>query len=197
MENKIAAFWQWFQANEADFYQMELMGDRQDELFEMLSRELHKLNENLGFEFSVMLADGKKELIITANGMRDAFPIVFQLCETAPELPRWVITALKPRLQQELVLEIAGNSFGFDDIYFEGMQNRNKLDLKLYLRCELPEQALPQIGFLMLDMMLGEFDVATKIGNLDFFYLSETKIPSLKGFRELPAIVDALSDGLP
>ena len=195
MENKIAAFWQWFTDNEADFHNMELLGDRQGELFELLSNELHKLSEHLSFEFSSLHEDGKRELVITANGMQSVFPIVFQLYETAPLFSNWIIVPLKPRLDREVTLGIAGKEFGFDDIYFDGQVNGSKLDLDLYLRCDLPDNILPQIGFLMLDVILGEFDVATKIGHLAFLHLEESKIPALTGFRELPAMVDALTNG--
>ena len=194
MSDKIAAFWQWFQTKENDYFQLHHTDEQQEELFGMLSEALHKLDENLSFEFSALQDDGKKEFIISANGMQKSFQVVFQLQEMAPILPRWTVIALKPRHETELQLHIMDKKFGYDDIFFDGQINDQKVDLALYMRCDLPENILPQIGFIMLDIILGEYDVATMIGALDFYHLDETKIPSLKGFRELPALVDRLKN---
>jgi hypothetical protein len=48
-------------------------------------------------------------------------------------------------------------------------------------------------GFLLLDGALGEYDVETKLGSIEFEPMpAEDRRDGLRPFRELPAVVDGL-----
>jgi hypothetical protein len=190
MQTKINAFWDWFQENEQAYFDLQLGDPKQEQLFQDLMQEFRKLDEHLAFEFSMPLEDGRREFVLTAQGMQKSFPVVFQLHEQAPEMPHWIIVPLKPRLNQDLMLNIGEVEFGFDDMFFRWAKDEDKIALQVHLRGEFPDNLRIQLGFLMLDVLLGEYDVATRIGHLEFVQLEETEIENLSTIRDLPGLID-------
>lgn len=82
--NREKAFWDWFQANDERLYNFER---DQEPTFDLLQTELQKVDKNLTFEFGPV-ENGRREFIISAGGIREAFPKVESLYATAPVLSR-------------------------------------------------------------------------------------------------------------
>src|SRR5882724_4779444 len=70
-----ADFWQWFQRNEADLFDFER---DQEAIFDRLAAEMHKVHPSLTFEFGSK-ENGRREFVISADGIKDAFPKVESL----------------------------------------------------------------------------------------------------------------------
>ena len=104
----------------------------------------------------------------------------------------WELTALKPRLENpsSIQLNLSGHIFGIEDIFMEWSREKDSISIVLYLRADYPENVLAQIGFIFLDILLGEYDVATKLGHLDFKTLEEEKRETLTPLIELREIMD-------
>jgi len=124
-------FWDWFSKNSEKLYSFE---QNQDFLFHRLKDELNKIDPNLVFEFSPVLDNGKREFVISADGIKSSFDSVKDLTKNAPKLLRWDIVAF--RLPKPITdtfyfeyIEVA-----FDDIYFSSTNNNGKLDLDLYIK---------------------------------------------------------------
>ncbi len=190
MQAKIKAFWDWFEANEADYFHLKLNDPNQEHLFDQMLRELRKLDEHLAFELSMPLEDGRRELVLTAQGMKASFPLVFEMQKQAPALDHWMVVPLKPRLGQDLMLNIGDVEFGFDDMFFRWAKDGDFIALQVHLRGAFPENLRIQLGFLMLDVLLGEYDVATRIGHLEFVQLEEKEVENLSTIRDLPGLID-------
>lgn len=190
MQAAIKTFWNWFQENQQAYFDLQLGDPKQEELFNALLLELRKLDDQLSFEFSMPLEDGRREFVLTAQGMQKSFPAVFQLHENAPEMPNWIIVPLKPRLKQELMLNVGEVEFGFDDMFFRWAKDEEKIALQLHLRGEFQDNLRIQLGFLMLDVLLGEYDVAMRIGHLEFVQLEEKEVENLSTIRDLPGLID-------
>jgi hypothetical protein len=94
-KNRYEAFWDWFSKNSEDYYYN--LENKRDTLFDPLGKQLGKINGNLVFEFSGQKENGKREFIISADGIRDSFPDVIQLVDNAPPLEKWDIIAFRPR----------------------------------------------------------------------------------------------------
>jgi len=190
MQHNTEIFWNWFEQRQLSYF--ELNENEQEQLFDDLSDKLRSFDDNLTFEFSGVKENGKREFILSANGMRKSFPLVFQLHETAPNFPNWEIIALKPRFEspKDMRLGINGKDFGVEDIFLDWKKIGNALSVQVHLRADVPNDMLLQIGFIFLDLVLGEYDVATKLGNIDFKILEESELASLINILELPAIVD-------
>jgi hypothetical protein len=86
-------FWRWFQNHQDMLYDFER---NQAQVFGELSTELHRVNSDLTFEFGP-IENGRRELVISADGIRAAFPAVQALYAAAPSLPRWKLTKFRPR----------------------------------------------------------------------------------------------------
>ena len=91
--NREKAFWDWFQANDERLYNFER---DQEPTFDLLQTELQKVDKNLTFEFGPV-ENGRREFIISAGGIREAFPKVESLYATAPVLSRWEVVKYRPR----------------------------------------------------------------------------------------------------
>src|ERR1700692_1741982 len=87
------AFWKWFQSNESSLFAFE---KDQEHTFDRLGAEVHKLNPSLTFECGPK-ENGRREFVISADGIREAFPEVEALYASAPSLPRWKFIKFRPR----------------------------------------------------------------------------------------------------
>ena len=188
-----ARFWEWFVAHEDELYNFER--DREG-VFNRLSGALASVHPDLTFEFSAVLDDGRREFIISAGGLKVAFPAVQALHAQAPSLERWIIVPFRPRRWPIMNIEIAGVSIAADQALASIEPDRGKVGITVYLPGYSRDRhsVFGQIGYLFLDEALGEFDVETKVNYIEF--CSVTSQTDLERFplAELPNRFDALVD---
>lgn len=180
-------FWQWFKDNESSLYDFE---KDQERTFDRLSAELHKVNPNLTFEFGPK-KDGKRDFVISADGIREVFPAVEALFASAPPLPHWRVIKFRPR-RDPMDISLGGVTVKAETVLIEVIPNSGKADLTVTMPGYAQEtsNACKQIGYLMLDQALGEYDVETRVGGISFVAtpISGNKTVHLK---QLPKVVDA------
>ena len=87
------AFWKWFVRNEAMLFDFE---KDQEKTFHLLATELQKIHSSLTFEFGPKI-NSIRDFVISADGIRAAFPAVIELAGAAPTLERWRVIAFRPR----------------------------------------------------------------------------------------------------
>ena len=188
--SKEEKFWTWFEANSDVYYEFE---ENQNELFAQLEHELSKIHPNLTFVFSG-ISNNKREFIISADGILDAFPAVESLVNKAPTLENWKIIAFRPRLGTEISITYEGLTLDPKDIFFKyGTDHqKKKIGIELFIKnFNESDQRFFYAAFLILDNALGEYDVEKKLGYIEFRNLSEEKNElDLIEFSELPKIVD-------
>src|SRR5262245_46726753 len=109
-----ADFWKWFQANEARLFSWE--NDR-EATFNALEEAMHNVDPNLTFEISPVI-DGKREFVISADGIQDGFPAVEALYASAPSLERWTWVKFRPRRLPLHDIEFAEKSVRADEVHF-------------------------------------------------------------------------------
>ncbi|HKE55925.1 MAG TPA: hypothetical protein VKB46_04455, partial [Pyrinomonadaceae bacterium] len=97
------------------------------------------------------------------------FPAVIALGDAAPSLPRWKIIKFRPR-RQVMSIDLNGLHFKPEQIEFTIEPDGDKLGITLFMAGykETEHERYASIGFLMLDQALGEYDVETKVGGIDF-----------------------------
>lgn len=90
---RIYTFWSWLLENQA-----ELAGEHSElaELLDELLEELHLVDPGLYFE--IESTTRPRELVLTAEGHEELFPLVESLVASAPSLEGWEFTALKPAM---------------------------------------------------------------------------------------------------
>lgn len=187
-ESKGKKFWDWFVKN-SDKYESIFSGSSNTaQLFEELHKELQKFNPNLTFEFNKNTGKKINELIISADGIKKNFPAVLELVKEAPNLSSWKFTAFRPRK--------GGNTVKIDNIeidpatvFFKHIWQGELIDLRLFVKNYVDNDAYNKGVFILLDDILGEYDVATKIGIIKINKLEDSE--DAQPIRELPGIVDA------
>jgi hypothetical protein len=164
-------FWRWFETNSARIFDFE---NDQERVFDDLAVELRRVHRDLTFEFGP-IADGRREFILSAGGIRAAFPAVLSLSASAPALAPWQIVAFRPPKSLDLTLVIADLSLGADDLWFEAFQDDDNIAIALYLRgyTESRDELFSQAAFILLDCALGEYTVGTRVGAVELRPLPE------------------------
>jgi hypothetical protein len=183
------AFWKWFQNNENSLFDFE---KDQERIFDQLGTEMHKLNPSLTFEFGPK-EDGRREFVISADGIRDAFPEVEALYAAAPSLPRWKFIKFRPRRKPNDI-SYGGVSVKASSVSVLVKPNGEKVDITVFIPgyTKAAHKTYAAIAFLFLDEALGEYDVETRVGkvNIDSASNAHTQSYSLDA---LPKAVDTLT----
>jgi len=185
-----ADFWQWFQKNGDMLFNFEK--DREN-TFDKLSLALSKVDPELTFEFSPIRENGKREFVISAGGIKKSFPSVELLFNSAPEFKSWTIIKFRPRRTPLNDLTFGGVSIKSDDVYYNIYKDEDKLGIVLFFENYSEEEhaTYGNIGFLFLDETLGEFDVSTKLGFIEFHNKNSEYFNGAKPIKELADQVDA------
>ena len=132
-----------------------------------LARRLGAVDAALVHEIG--MADSSTiELVVSADGIKSAFPAVIDLVKSAPGLDGFKITAFRPRCADGFQLEVAGQVVTDDLLTYRLTPEDHSLGLELFIDCDLDQQLQSMIGFLSLDQRLGEYDVATGLGWIEF-----------------------------
>ena len=166
VKTKEEKFWCWFCKNSQLIYNYEI---NQEKIFNELQIQLHKINPDLTFEIS-SVKNGKRDFVISADGILDAFPAVEKLYLLKPELSEWTFIKFRPRRKIENSIKIEDKEVCPNDIRFMFIKDEDKSKIGIVLFCngytEIECEIYSQIGFLFLDECLGEYDVEKFIGTI-------------------------------
>ena len=159
-------FWKWFVSNEAQLFSWE--SDR-EATFDKLGAAMHRVNPDLTFEFGPV-ANGKREFVISAGGMKKAFPTVEALFASAPSLKRWKWTKFRPRRSSLSDIEFGGITVRASDVHYLLARDDPKVGIVLFFDGynEKEKNTFGQIGYLFLDEALGEYVVEMQVGFIEF-----------------------------
>jgi hypothetical protein len=159
-------FWKWFTRNESMLFAFE---SDQENIFDKLAAELQKVHPDLTFEFGPE-QNGIREFVISAGGIKGAFPFVEKLAESAPTLPRWTFIKFRPRRAKLSVIQFQEASIDPKDVAFTIEPDGGKIGITLFIgsETEFDQKKHGQIGYLILDEALGEYDVEMFAGFIEF-----------------------------
>jgi hypothetical protein len=163
-------FWNWFVEHEQELLNFE---EDKERIFDELEVELQKVDCDLTFEFGPK--ETTREFVISAGGMKRAFPFVTALAAAAPVLKNWEITAFRPRrntLQTDPLqsVEFQGKRVDAKSVQFTLLDNGQIAGIYLFIPGFKDEDKdLQQIAYLLLDNLLGEYDVETNLGLIKIF----------------------------
>lgn len=193
-KNKVEAFWNWFAENEHAYFRLH--AENREELFDLLQQKLRKVNKHLVFEFSAELETGKRELTLSADGVLDAFEVVFDLHEAAPELKCFEIVAFRQPSAEAFSVQWGHRELTLDDVYYTALQDveHEEVDLMLYIKglTEENEEEIIQAVFILLDSVIGEYNMGVHTGTIEFrpyeAHLNARPIHTLKEFFPMERI---------
>lgn len=190
-ETKEQKFWQWFENNQSTIFEFE---SNQESVFDSISENLNSYQEDLMFEIS-HVHDGKREFIISADGISDLFPAVEALKNSAPKFENWTIISFRPRMNDyaSFKLNYAGKELDPSKVWVYTRVKNGKFDLIVYHPEYTDEEKniFVSASYILLDMALGEYDVVKGIRYIDHQKLPENPEEiGLKPFSELRKIFD-------
>lgn len=186
-------FWVWFQQHEKTFYNaVKNQTNIEKEFFDKLSPKLDELKD--GFYFLTgMVHDDIAELVVTAEGAINNIAFVEDLVSSAPKIPGWLFTALKPAMDNdEFSIGMAGHNFSYENLFFYANEIDgcpDEIDITM-VHTGLNEDNAAVITngtLIFLDNFLGELNFATTIDNLTVVSKADAKkslisITKLKDF---------------
>jgi hypothetical protein len=185
-----AEFWDWFVSNEARIWNIE---HNTDKVIRLVGEALDRFQPGLAFEIGMQIEDGKREFILSADGIRSNIPTVESLYLSAPVLARWRVIKYRQRSAFGGKIRMAGKEISAEDVRFQTFNDGEKVGI-LIMFDDFTEERRNQfagIGFIFLDKALGEQDVMTRVGFVDFagpesnFYVDARRLPELpKAFDE-------------
>jgi len=183
-----ADFWKWFSANEPKLFSWE--SDR-EATFNKLGAAMRKVHPDLTFEFGPVL-NGKREFVISAGGIKRAFPAVESLFASAPLLNRWKWTKFRPRRSSLSDLQIGGRTVHASDVHYLLARDDPKVGVVLFFDgyTEKDKNFFGQIGYLFLDEALGEYAVEMQVGFIEFQSRESKYFQQASPLVELPAHFD-------
>jgi hypothetical protein len=181
-------FWKWFIQHQAELLNFEV---DQERIFDELAAELQKVDPDLCFEFGP--GKTQREFIVSAGGIKRAFPAVVSLVDAAPSLPQWQIIAFRPRRTPINAIEFRGKSIDPNDVQFTLLDNGETCGLYLFIPDIRDDDFdLQQIGYLLLDEALGEYDVETQLGLIKMLSPDTPTKGDRHRFEDLPALFEQL-----
>ena len=145
------------------------------------------------FEFGPV-ANGKRDFVISADGITAAFPAVLALARAAPSLSRWKVIAFRPPRPDVTQISVGGIDLDARKIEFLARPGeRTDLVIAVPGYQSRPEKKLEQAVYLLLDGMVGEYAVEMRIGGIEI--LAEEGRP--KGeWRPLTRLSEVVKPGL-
>ena len=182
-------FWKWFQKNEDRLFHFE---NDQEAIFDDLQQKMTEVEPNLTFLFGPIRDNGKREFIISADGIAISFPAVEALHAEAPPLSRWIWVKYRPRLELGDHMTLGERTYLASGITYKMYEDDGKVGLEVFMEglTEEDRKFHQDIGFLFLDHILGEYDVETRVGFIEFVAATDERAEGASSLSDLPAQFD-------
>jgi hypothetical protein len=198
MSNPEAGFWKWFAEHSEHLRSFDPSSDPEaaDRILGQVMEQLSQVCERLTCEIGPEMPSGRRGFIVSADGIRELFAPVRRLAHAAPALPGWQIIAFRPRQELEFAVAMDGRTVQPEEVWFRASPHGNKVDLWVFLPGITAENrdSLVRIGYILLDMALGEYDVEMKVAGIDWKPVPpDPAKEGLRKYRDLPTVVDSLS----
>ncbi len=181
-------FWQWFVGHEDELFHFER---NQEAVFDALQKAMGLVHKDLAFEFGPV-KEGRREFVISACGIKSAFLAVVSLADQAPSLKRWRVLKFRQRHTPLCDIEIHGLKIKASDVEFTLLTSKDAVGLYLFLPGYTEERKTDfgNIGYLMLDQALGEYDVVAKLGPIKMMGPDAAVGSEKYPLKELPTMFD-------
>lgn len=180
-------FWLWFEENEDALFNWERDPQR---TFSRLAAAMRSVHPNIVFEFGPVKGNSR-EFVISADGIKDAFPMVESLYATAPRMSRWVFVKFRPR-REAMEIRIEDLALGPDDVEVAVREDGDKLGLRVHIRGyrENGEEKYLKAAFIMLDQAVGEYNMEMWVGQIDFLSFEQSSATHRLRLVDLPEVFD-------
>lgn len=174
-------FWNWFLQNEQKFHNvLKNQGNVEKVFFDKLAPKLNQLKD--GFWYLAGMYDkDTSELVLTPDGIIKNIVFVEELIQSAPQIPNWKFTALKPAMNVKNVrIDMKGYSFASENLSFYPINHKDypdEIDIVVVHNDynEKDKSAITNGVYIYLDNYLGELQFVTTIDNLTVISKNQIK----------------------
>ncbi|HRB71487.1 MAG TPA: DUF695 domain-containing protein [Flavobacterium sp.] len=187
-------FWNWFQKNEQTFFEVVKKGENMErDFFDELSPKLSAIKDGIYF-LTGMFDANTAELILTTDGVIKNIAFVEDLVKSAPVMPNWKFTALKPNHGKDSTrIEMKPYTFDSETMFFYPIEHKNypdEIEIEIvHINYSEENKSMITSGtYIFLDNYLGELKSVTIIDRV-------TVIPKEQAKQDLISI-DKLYDYL-
>jgi hypothetical protein len=188
-------FWSWFAAHDDmlfDWTSSPMDEKRRERALDQVGDALHKVDPELYFLIGPN-RDGKREFIITGEGRPRLIPIVQRLTHAAPPLDRWIIIAFTQRNPHPLSIAYQDVRLCPCETSFTADRYGDRLQLSVFVPDRLMDRGAAEWAVkLLIDDVLGELDVMTRIRGVDIFPASRADPQLALPITSLPRVVDGV-----
>ena len=162
-------FWKWFLRNQTDLEDFISSENRNYTVYNELTKQLKKFNDLLFPEITID-KENNFILIITPDGIRDGVNPTIEIVKAAPIIKGWKIKKFR-QASDKISLNFKGLQFNYDDIkiwrYF--ILEQDKVNLSVLIKnYDEKDNRYISLAFLYLDHILGEYNVLTRVGEINF-----------------------------
>lgn len=185
-------FWSWFEKNQNMLFNFE---KDQERVFDKLAAAMRKVHPELTFEFGP-IENGTREFVISADGLKDAFPAVEALFLSAPELSLWKFIKFRPR-REVMTIQMGDVKLNPSDLAVALEPDGKKTGLTVFVKGydETKKSQLLHVVYLMLDQAIGEYDMETKVGFIEMRPYEELSPCKKHDFGDLAENFDKFTEG--
>ena len=181
-------FWNWFQDNKIKLEEFIRSNSNDYSLYTELTNQLKAYNENVIPELTIDTSDNHV-LIISCDGRRDGIEYVERLYDAKPPIDKWVVQ--KYRAPGHVIeLNYGGLEFKSNDVRVRYFLANDFYNIELFIKgYNDSDDRYKSLAFLYLDHLVGEYNVMTKIGDIEFkklgFFTSTSDKVTLQEFRAI------------
>jgi hypothetical protein len=190
-----AAFWTWFAKEEVRLANEARAKDPRGAMME-ISGHLEAIDPGAVGELAIQPDEMHPHtLVVSANGDTKAFPVVKKIVAAAPPLTKWKVVAFRQRREVGQSLQLDGFEAKQADFFFrEAGRAGGKVNVEVLVKGmnDGNQKIVQQAAFLMLDHLVGEYDVETKLAGISVKPLPEPQGDDVKPLSQLAGVVDAL-----
>jgi hypothetical protein len=180
-------FWKWFQAHDA---QILAIKTGEEPIGNELAAELHRVHPALTWEVGPTTT-GRRDFVLSADGIKAAFPSVIALGHSAPALPHWNLIRFRPPRPDVTRIKVAGVELDSKQLEFLSEPDGAKVGLTISVPGykPTPAKSYEQAIFLLLDTILGEYAVETAIGFVNIIGPEKRPAGRWRPLPTLPTVV--------
>ena len=186
-------FWDWFLTKKTEIEEFIIAETDDYTIYNELTDKLKSYNDLVIPELTKDTQDNSV-LILSCDGKRDGIPYVEKLYESAPKIDKWRIQKFRAPGHVNK-LNYQGLEFKSNDLRikydFDGQYYNIKLFIKGY---KDNDDRFKGLAFLYLDHFIGEYNIMTKVGQIEFkklgLFANTSDKVTLQDFR---AIVERLN----
>ena len=180
--------WDWFIENRPALENFINSNSKDYTLYNSLTEKLRLYSEDIFPEITIN-KEKQFVLVISCGGIRAGISSVNKLCDAAPDIPNCIIQKYRqPGYIKEL--NFNGLTFSVNDIMINVNTDNAIFDIEMYIKgYNSSDNRFGNLAFLYLDHFIGEFNVMTKIGAVEFkklgIFTNKKKLISLEELKEI------------